>query len=50
MRPDTVMDRLMRHEAAGGVLLILAAVLAMIIANSPLDGTYQGLFDTKLSV
>ena len=50
MRPDTVMDRLMRHEAAGGVLLILAAVLAMIIANSPLDGVYQGLFDKKLSV
>lgn len=50
MRPDTLMDRLLRHEAAGGALLIVAAVLALIIANSPLDEIYQGLFDKKFAV
>ena len=30
-----------RLEAAGGLLLILAAALALICANSPLDGAYQ---------
>ena len=31
-----------RLEAAGGLLLILAAVLALVCANSPLDDAYQG--------
>jgi len=30
-----------RLEAAGGLVLIAAAVLALVLANSPLDGPYQ---------
>ena len=37
------MRQVLRAESAGGLLLIVAAALAMIVANSPLAGTY---FDT----
>lgn len=50
MVPDTLFKRLIRHEAAGGVVLMLAAALAMIIANSPLNDAYQGLFSKNFSV
>ena len=50
MPHDTLFKRLIRHEAAGGVVLMLAAAVAMIIANSPLNEAYQALFDKKFSV
>jgi Na+:H+ antiporter, NhaA family len=50
MPTDTLFKRLIRHDAAGGVVLMLAAALAMIIANSPLNDAYQGLFSKKFSV
>ncbi len=50
MPPESLLTRLFKHEAAGGVALMLAAALAMIIANSPLNEIYQGLFDKKFSV
>jgi Na+:H+ antiporter, NhaA family len=50
MHVDSSFNRLIRHEAAGGVVLILAAAMAMIIANSSLNGHYQGLFDKQVSV
>ena len=40
----------MRLESAGGILLLVAAVVAMIVANSPLAGTYARLFDTTVAV
>ena len=36
-------------EAAAGVLLILVAVAAMLVANSPLAGGYYDLFHDKLA-
>lgn len=39
-RPRSAMRAFLAQESAGGLLLIAAAVLAMIIANSPLAGTY----------
>ncbi len=50
MLDESLFKRLIRHEAAGGVVLMLAAALAMIVANSPLNDTYQGLFGKKFSV
>lgn len=50
MPHDTLFKRLIRHEAAGGVVLMLAAAVAMFIANSPLNEAYQALFDKKFSV
>jgi Na+:H+ antiporter, NhaA family len=39
-RPRSAMRAFLRQESAGGLLLIAAAVLAMIVANSPLAWTY----------
>ncbi len=40
----------MRLESASGILLLLAASLAMLVANSPLAGLYGALFDTTVAV
>ncbi len=50
MPSDSLFKRLIGHEAAGGVALMLAALFAMIVANSPLNDAYQGLFNKKFSV
>ena len=39
-RPRSAMRAFLRSEAAGGILLIAAATLAMIVANSPLATPY----------
>lgn len=39
-----------KHEAAGGVLLLTAAIIALIWANSPWDQHYQDLWATKISI
>lgn len=43
-------DRFFKHEAAGGILLMAAAALALIIANSGWAGGYEALLETKLSI
>ncbi len=40
----------MQLESAGGILLLVAAVLAMLIANSPLSGTFDALLSTTVAV
>ena len=40
----------MRLESAGGILLLLSTLLAMLIANSPLSHFYEGLLDTTVAV
>ena len=40
----------MRHEAASGVILILAAALALVLDNSPLAPIYDGLLSIPASV
>ena len=39
-----------RLEAAGGIVLIVAAVLAMIAANSPLSGAYEAFRNLPVQV
>ncbi len=39
-RPRSAMRAFLRSEAAGGILLMGAAALAMVVANSPLAWTY----------
>ncbi len=51
---DTLPVRALRQflslEAAGGILLIAAAILALLAANSPLASHYEALFDLRLAV
>ena len=39
-----------RLESAGGVLLLLATMLAMLLANSPMKFLYDIILDTPVSV
>lgn len=38
------------HDAAGGVLLVAAAALAMLMANSPLAGLYKGFLSIPMVI
>ncbi|QYK06149.1 Na+/H+ antiporter NhaA [Shewanella zhangzhouensis] len=38
------------QESAGGILLLVAVALAMLLANSPLSGLYQGFLNTEMQV
>ncbi|HEX2840754.1 Na+/H+ antiporter NhaA [Hyphomicrobium sp.] len=42
--------KFVHHEASGGVMLLMAAMLALLLANSPLAALYGALLDTHLSV
>ena len=42
--------RLLEHEAAGGMLLLAAAILALIVSNSALAPIYNYFLDIELSV
>ncbi len=39
-----------QHEAAGGVVLLTAALVALVAANSPAAWLYDGLLDTPVSI
>jgi NhaA family Na+:H+ antiporter len=40
----------LKLEAAGGIVLVIAAALAMIAANSPLSGTYDLFIDLPVEI
>jgi NhaA family Na+:H+ antiporter len=44
------LQRLLRHEAASGIVLMLASALALVLANSPLAGFYDLLLSVHGSV
>lgn len=44
------LDEFMQMEAAGGILLLFAAVSAILVANSPLAGLYGGLLDVTVAI
>lgn len=50
MRVVVAIKALLALESAGGILLAGAAVLAMALANSPLDALYAGFLDTPVEV
>lgn len=47
---EKVIRDFLSQESAGGILLLVAVVLAMVLANSPLVGIYQGLLDMPLQL
>jgi NhaA family Na+:H+ antiporter len=50
MTPTHWLSRLTGHEAFAGVLMIAAAAMALVLANSGLSGAYNGFLNTKLSL
>jgi NhaA family Na+:H+ antiporter len=46
----TAIDDFMQLESASGILLLVAAIIAMVVANSPLAHFYNALLDTRVAV
>ncbi|MBF7072542.1 Na+/H+ antiporter NhaA [Glaciecola sp. MH2013] len=44
------LKQVFHHDAAGGVLLVFAALLAMVMANTPLVSFYNDIFSTPVAV
>ena len=44
------LQEFLKLESAGGILLAVAAALALVLANTPLAGAYQGLLDIAVTV
>ncbi|MCW7549368.1 Na+/H+ antiporter NhaA [Photorhabdus sp. APURE] len=45
-----IIRQFLKLEAAGGLLLIIAAIIALIMANSPLQGIYQQFLNISVVV
>ena len=48
--PASTLARLFAHDAAGGVVLILATAVALLVANSALQPWYVAALDAPLSI
>ena len=42
--------QMIQHDAAGGVILVLAAFIALIFANTPLSGFYNGMLELPVAI
>lgn len=49
-RASATLSRFLHLEAASGVVLLLAAAIALVWANSPLADSYHALWHTELSI
>ena len=47
-RPPSALRQFFRNEASGGLVLITAAALALLVANTPLSGLYFGALHVPL--
>ncbi|CNF46802.1 Na+/H+ antiporter NhaA [Yersinia similis] len=45
-----IIRQFLRQEAAGGLILIIAAAIALLMANSSLQGVYQSFLDIPVSI
>ena len=42
--------RFAKMEAAGGILLLIATIAALVLANSPLEHVYHDIWETKFTI
>jgi NhaA family Na+:H+ antiporter len=49
-RPADMIREFLRLESAGGILLVLATIIAMLLANSPLWSAYNGFLNIPLAI
>jgi NhaA family Na+:H+ antiporter len=47
---DTQLEKFLHSESASGIILMITAALALIVANSPLNAWYNLLLDTPVAV
>jgi Na+:H+ antiporter, NhaA family len=48
--PATNIFAFLKHEATSGIIIMLAAALALLIDNSPLRGVYAALLDMPITI
>jgi NhaA family Na+:H+ antiporter len=48
--PKTFIGRFLQLESSGGILLMIAAVIALVLANTPLQPYYALLIDTPVEI
>ncbi|NRA24687.1 MAG: Na+/H+ antiporter NhaA, partial [Oleispira sp.] len=48
--PDTLIDKLLRDESTGGILLVIIAVIAILLANSPFSHLYESFLNVPVQV
>jgi hypothetical protein len=44
------MQQFISREASSGIILLSMAIIALVLANSPLAGSYQALLDTHIGI
>ena len=44
---EKALRNFLSQESAGGIILMISVALAMILANSPLSGLYEGFLNTE---
>jgi NhaA family Na+:H+ antiporter len=49
LNPRSAIARFLASEAAGGLVLMAAAAIALVVANSPLAGFYHALVETPVA-
>ena len=49
-KPGSAIRDFMRLESAGGILLLISAILALLVANSPLSQLYEALLGTTVAI
>jgi NhaA family Na+:H+ antiporter len=47
---EKALRNFLSQESAGGIILMISVALAMILANSPLSGLYEGFLNTEVQV
>lgn len=50
LQNNDMIGNFLKMEASGGIILIAAAILAMIFANTALNGVYESLLSTPVAV
>jgi len=46
----TSLEKFLKHESSAGILLVSASILAIILANTPVNKLYSLLIDTPLAI
>ena len=49
-RPHNMLREFLRLESAGGILLVIATIFAMVLANSALGGVYNSFLQTPMVI
>ena len=50
LKVSNIIRQFLRMEAAGGIVLIIAAIIALVMANTPMQGLYHAFLDIPVTL